>query len=116
MRGIKLILGLVSLLAAVMSASGATKTQARLLIAAETVKPGETVLAGVLLKMPPKWHTYWRYGGDSGGPTKIAWELPAGIQAGEIQWPVPEKLVTDGLTTYVYHDEALLVVPLTVAR
>ena len=34
-------------------------------------RPGETVMAGVLLKMPPGWHTYWKNPGDSGAPTKI---------------------------------------------
>jgi len=116
MRGIKPFLVVASLLTLALPGYGATKTQARLILAADVVKPGETFLAGVLLKMPARWHTYWRYGGDSGGPTKIAWQLPAGIQAGEILWPVPEKLVTEGLTTYVYHDEVLLMVPLTVSK
>src|SRR5437870_10110490 len=96
-------------------AGAAVKTQARLILSAEAARPGETVTAGVLLKMPPGWHTYWRNSGDSGAPTKIDWQLPEGIKAGEIQWPVPEKLTVADLTTYVYHDEVLLMVPLTLA-
>src|SRR3989441_9871877 len=100
---------------AALSVSAATKTQARLILSAEAARPGETLTAGVLLKMPPGWHTYWRNSGDSGAPTKIDWQLPDGIKAGEIQWPVPEKLNFSRLTTYVYHDEVLLMVPLTLA-
>lgn len=111
----KYLHAIAGLLVAMLPVAGATRTQARLLVAADEVRPGEIVMAGVLLKMPPPWHTYWRYGGDSGGPTKIAWELPAGITAGEIQWPVPEKMATEGLITYVYHDEVFLLVPLTVS-
>ena len=97
------------------SLCAATKTQARLVLSAEAARPGETITAGVLLKMPPGWHTYWRNSGDSGASTKIDWQLPDGIKAGEIQWPVPEKLTVADLTTYVYHDEVLLQVPLTLA-
>src|SRR5439155_14515958 len=84
------------------SLSAATKTQARLILSAAAARAGETVTAGVLLKMPPGWHTYWKNSGDSGAPTKIDWQLPDGIKAGEIQWPVPEKLTVADLTTYVY--------------
>jgi len=96
------------------SANAATSTEVKLLLAADAARPGETVMAGVRLKMAPRWHTYWRNAGDSGSPTKIEWQLPEGVTAGEIQWPVPEKFVTAGLTTYAYHDEVLLMVPLTV--
>ena len=106
---------LLSLLVAAFSLSAATRTQARLIVSAEVARPGETVTAGVRLKMPPGWHTYWRNSGDSGAPTKIDWQLPEGIKAGQIQWPVPEKLTVADLTTYVYHDEVLLMAPLTLA-
>src|SRR5207247_1894489 len=63
----------------------APKTDARLLLDHRTARPGDTVLAGVHLRMAPKWHTYWRYPGDSGAATKIAWTLPPGVIAGEPQ-------------------------------
>jgi DsbC/DsbD-like thiol-disulfide interchange protein len=106
--------GLFLLLSA-FSLSAATRTQARLILSAESARPGEIVTAGVLLKMAPGWHTYWKNSGDSGAPTKIDWQLTSGIKAGEIQWPVPEKLTVADLTTYVYHDEVMLLVPLTLA-
>src|ERR1044071_5399775 len=103
-------------LSAVFSAGAAERTQARLILSAAEARPGETVMAGVLLKMPAGWHTYWRNSGDSGAPTRIDWRLPEGIKAGEIQWPVPEKLTVEGITTYVYHDQVLLMAPLTLAE
>lgn len=90
----------------------AAATRATLLLSASTAKPGDTITAAVRLEMSPGWHTYWKNGGDSGGPTKIDWQLPAGVTAGEIQWPTPEKYVVEGLGTYIYHDEAVLLVPL----
>jgi len=93
-----------------------SKTQTRLLISAELAKPGETVWAGLELKMPPHWHTYWRYQGDAGLPSAVAWSLPAGVSAGEIQWPLPKKnLLTAGdisFCTYIYEDRVVLLVPI----
>jgi thiol:disulfide interchange protein len=93
----------------------AVNTEARLLLAADVARPGETVMAGVHLRMAEGWHTYWRNSGASGLPTTIKWELPPGVSAGEIQWPVPEKLTEEELTTYVYHDDVVLLIPLQLA-
>lgn len=93
----------------------AAHTRATLLLSAAAAKPGDTVLAAVRLQMDQDWHTYWKNGGDSGGPTTIAWQLPPGVTAGGIQWPIPEKLTQEGLTTYVYHNEATLFIPLKLA-
>jgi len=102
------------------SAFGQAKTQTRLLLTAETARPGDTIWAGIEMKMEPLWHTYWRNGGDSGIPTKVEWTLPKGIGVGEIQWPVPEKLISkagdSSLVTYVYQDEVILLVPLILTK
>jgi len=93
----------------------AAHTEARLVLAAATARPGDTVLAGVQLRMDPRWHIYWRNPGASGMATKVAWQLPAGITPGAIQWPVPEKLPDEDLTTYIYTNEVVLLVPLKLA-
>ena len=89
-------------------------TQARLLLSAKSVKPGETLTAGVQMNMDPGWHTYWKNSGASGAPTTIEWSLPPGIRAGDLRWPIPERLPEEDLTTYIYHDEVVLCVTLTV--
>lgn len=78
-------------------------------------RPGDTVVAGVILESTSGWHTYWRNPGESGLATTIDWALPAGITAGEILWPVPEEHRAGGYTTYVYHDKAMLLVPLNLS-
>jgi thiol:disulfide interchange protein len=93
----------------------AANTRATLLLATETARPGDTVLAAVRLEMNPGWHTYWRNSGESGGPTTIHWQLPPGITAGETLWPVPDKLAEEELTTFIYTEEATLLIPLTLA-
>jgi DsbC/DsbD-like thiol-disulfide interchange protein len=83
-------------------------------LSADVVRPGDTLLAGVRLRMEPKWHTYWRNGGDSGQATAIEWTLPAGLKAGPVEWPQPEKLTVEDITTYVYEGEVVLLVPILV--
>ena len=93
----------------------AAATQVALLLDKDSAKPGEIVLAGLRMTMAPRWHTYWRNGGDVGFPTKIVWELPAGVTAGETQWPVPHKYFANTLTSYEYATEVVLLIPLKLA-
>ncbi len=51
---------------------------------------------GVRFKMKPDWHIYWQYPGEFGLPTQIKFLLPAGITAGELQWPAPEQFSQSG--------------------
>jgi thiol:disulfide interchange protein DsbD len=95
--------------------ASAAHTQVRLILATDTARPGDTVLAGVDLKMEPGWHTYWKNPGAAGLATKIEWQLPPGITADDIQWPLPEKLPPVEVTTYGYDDEVVLLVPLKLA-
>ncbi len=97
------------------SSGGQHHTQATLLLSADTAKPGDTVWAGLDLKMDPDWHTYWKSPGDAGMATEIKWQLPPGVTAGEIQWPLPKKLPPAEVTTYGYEGETMLLVPLTLA-
>jgi thiol:disulfide interchange protein DsbD len=93
----------------------AAHTQARLILSADIARSGDTIWAGVDLKMEPGWHTYWKNPGAAGMATKIEWQLPPGVTAGEIQWPLPEKLPPAEVTTYGYDDEVVLLVPLKLA-
>ncbi len=105
----------------------AAHTQARLILDAQSARPGDTVMAGIHLRMDPGWHTYWKNPGLTGGEaTSVAWELPAGVTAGSIQWPVPEKLKTGGSKAgdqpaeksinFVYSKEVVLLVPLKLSK
>ncbi len=90
-------------------------TRARLVMSVEAARPGETVMVGIELVMNKGWHTYWRNSGASGIPTAIEWDLPPGITAGEIQWPLPDKSAEGDLTAYVYSGRTMLLVPLKLA-
>lgn len=90
-------------------------TKAELLLSAEAARPGDTVMAAVRLRSEPKWHTYWKNPGESGMATDIKWQLPVGVKAGDIRWPAPERLEAEGLTTFILHDEVMLLIPLQLA-
>ncbi len=84
--------------------------------APQGVQTGQPLWVGVQLTHQPEWHTYWRNPGDSGLPTQIELNLPAGITAGDVQWPLPHKLKAGNLTNYGYDKTVLLAVPLTVSK
>ena len=83
--------------------------------APEGVAPGRPLQLGLLLTHTKDWHTYWKNPGDSGLPTQLEWQLPAGLDAGEIAWPVPKKISIGHLANYGYEGTALLPVPVTVS-
>jgi len=83
--------------------------------APEGLQPGKPVWLGLQLAHIPKWHTYWKNSGDSGLPTQLQWQLPAGWTAGEIAWPVPKKIPIGNLANYGYEGTVLLPVPVTVS-
>lgn len=88
---------------------GRELVKAELVANTTAVVPGKPFTVGVLLRMVPHWHTYWKFPGDAGIPTEVKWNLPAGWKVGEIQWPIPLKLKEPGdIQIYGYHDEVLL--------
>ncbi len=87
-----------------------------LAFAPEGVQPGKPVWVGLQIAHQPEWHTYWKNSGDSGLPTLLEWQLPAGITAGDIAWPTPKKIPIGTLANYGYENTVLLPVPLTVAK
>jgi thiol:disulfide interchange protein DsbD len=91
------------------------QVSAELLVhAPQGVTPGSTVWLGLRLQHQPHWHTYWKNPGDSGLPTQLQWTLPPGLQAGEIAWPVPQKIAIGRLANLGYEGEVLLPVPVRV--
>jgi thiol:disulfide interchange protein/DsbC/DsbD-like thiol-disulfide interchange protein len=75
---------------------------------------GQSVMVGLQMTHQPEWHTYWKNSGDSGQPTELAWTLPAGVTAGEVQWPTPKKIPIGTLANYGYEGTVLLAVPFTI--
>src|SRR5437762_375378 len=88
---------------------GKQLVRAELLADTNAVVPGKSFTVGLLLRMAPAWHTYWKFSGDAGLPSELKWKLPAGWKIGEIQWPIPLKTIDPGdIQTYGYENEVML--------
>ena len=93
---------------------GRELVKAQLIADTDAIAAGKTFTAGLLLRMAPHWHTYWKFSGDAGLPSEIKWTLPSGWKAGEIQWPIPLRLKDPGdIETYGYENEVLLMQQIT---
>jgi DsbC/DsbD-like thiol-disulfide interchange protein len=77
----------------------------------DAIVPGKDLWLGLRFDLQDEWHTYWINPGDSGEAPRIEWQLPAGFQAGAIQWPYPERLSTPPLADYGYEHQVLLMAP-----
>ncbi|MEC9251195.1 MAG: protein-disulfide reductase DsbD domain-containing protein [Pseudomonadota bacterium] len=119
---------LLSIMVLLVSGTSATRAQADWMQADEIVEaqliaeraattPGDAFHIGLHQIIPEDWHTYWRNPGDFGLPLELQWDLPAGVEIGEVIWPAPEELpLADGaIMDYGYHDEVVLAMPVTLS-
>jgi thiol:disulfide interchange protein DsbD len=80
------------------------------------VSPGQSVRIGLRQRLAPHWHTYWKNPGDAGSPPNIAFNLPQGVTASEIDWPGPDRFIIGPVASYGYENEIVFPVTLTVPR
>jgi len=73
-----------------------------------TVSAGTSFWVGLHFELAPGWHTYWQNPGDAGNPTNLEWQLPDGVVAGAIRWPLPERIPSGPLMSFGYEDEVVL--------
>jgi hypothetical protein len=96
------------------AAASEEPVQAEFLADASAVAAGQPFKVGVLFRIAPEWHIYWKYPGDAGLPTAVALELPRGFVAGELEWPLPQPFVQPGdLTGYGYTGSVMLMAEVT---
>ncbi len=94
--------------------TGQNRVRVELVPEPSTARPGEPFQALLRMRIAPGWHTYWINPGDSGLATSLEWQLPSGVTAGALSWPVPKRLPVGPLMNYGYEDEVLLPVQVTV--
>lgn len=93
----------------------ARHSRVELLSAQNNVVPGQELLLGLHFSLEKSWHIYWTNPGDSGQPPVLQWQLPPGLVAGAVQWPVPEKLKRSSLADYGYEDDVVLLAPVHIS-
>ncbi len=90
--------------------------QATLVAEKTGVEPGGTVTVALRFEIREHWHTYWIYSGDSGEATEIDWTLPAGVTAGPLQFPYPERIPVGPLVNFGYAGTVLHLTDITVPK
>lgn len=100
------LLGLFALLPAQAQAQTGLKIQ--LVPEVTAVAPGQPFRVGLFIQHEKGWHTYWRQPGIVGIPTSMAWELPEGFKAGELEYPEPESVLMFRIKAQGYERDVLL--------
>ena len=88
---------------------------AELIALGPAIAPGGTQQVGLVFTLEKHWHVYWINPGDSGEPPKIAWTLPAGVSAGPMQFPIPQRLPLGPLMDFGYEGEVAFPVAISAA-
>lgn len=105
---------LILILLAPLCRAAPQNVQADLLSDVSAIKAGQPFTVGVLLKIEPRWHVYWKNPGDSGRATTVKFDLPPGFTAGDLRYPVPTKIVQPGdETIYGYENEVMFTATIT---
>ncbi|PAW60040.1 MAG: hypothetical protein B9S37_11230, partial [Verrucomicrobiia bacterium Tous-C3TDCM] len=60
-----------------------------LLSEVKSIAPGQKFSVALALTHQEGWHSYYKNPGGIEDSPSITWKLPAGFQAGEMQWPTP---------------------------
>ncbi|MGA8041728.1 MAG: thioredoxin family protein [Terracidiphilus sp.] len=122
MRRFHILAILALLIAAAIPAHAASDSadaphvQVRLVVVPQALAQGQSAHAGLYFKLEQGWHVYWQNAGDAGEPPHMHWALPAGITAGPLQFPAPQRLPLGPLMDYGYEDEVLFPFSIDVAK
>ncbi len=91
--------------------TGESYAELELIADTAEVAPGQSFNLAVKFKMEPEWHIYAKNPGASGLPPEFEWQLPDGLELGEIEWPAPHRYPLEGLMSYGYGDVATFIFP-----
>src|SRR5262249_33492658 len=94
--------------------AGKALVRARLLAETTALQRNHDGWLAVELSIEPGWHVYWRNPGDAGLATSVKGKLPAGVTAGPMAWPQPERFSARSIVGYGYRERVALLAPLKV--
>lgn len=81
------------------------------------VKPGQPFRVGVLFKMQPGWHIYYKNPGESGFASTVKWNIPDSASITETQYPAPITFESPGeVMSFGYEGETLLMAEVNLAK
>ncbi len=113
MKFLRPILFALLALSALWPTAASAQVKASLVAGVTSVQPGQPFTVALRLEHTPHWHTYWINPG-TGLVTSLAWTLPEGVTAGDIQWPAPKALKDRSGTIVGNGYEGDLLLPVTI--
>lgn len=111
-----ILLGLLLLTVPSVEAQPVRDSQVEVELVASHLKvaPGQEIWLAIRIKPDDGWHTYWKNPGDTGLATAVKWTLPPGFEAAPLAWPYPDRYQSDGLVSFVYEREEMILTSLKV--
>ncbi len=80
---------------------------------ADAALPAQTLLAGVEIRLAPKFITYWRNPGDAGAPPVFDFSGSDNLRDAKVLYPAPERLDEAGSEAFGYRDDVVFPVEVT---
>ncbi|GAA4764780.1 thioredoxin family protein [Stakelama sediminis] len=96
------LLSALALPAAAQTLGNSDHIAIRLVPETDSPAPGGTVTLAFVSTPEKGWHGYWQNPGDAGVKTTADWTLPAGVKAGPLRYPIPQRLMLAGIMNYVF--------------
>jgi thiol:disulfide interchange protein/DsbC/DsbD-like thiol-disulfide interchange protein len=109
-----LALGLLALFGLFGDLAAAVRTKVDLVNLTPDVRAGEKALIAMRFRCDPHFHIYWKNPGDAGQAPTVEWSEKSGTQVGPFVWPGPKLIDQSGVMNFVYEDETLLLMEVTV--
>lgn len=75
---------------------GGERAQLRLIAGQASWLGQQRLLAGIEIKLAPKWKTYWRNPGDTGIPPEFDFKGSTNLKKAEVLYPFPERFRDPG--------------------
>ena len=109
-----LALSLLSLFTLLGDLSAAVRTKVDLVNLTPDIRPGEKARIAMRFRCDPHFHIYWQNPGDAGQAPTVEWQELSGTKVGSFIWPGPKLIDQSGVMNFVYEDETLLLMEVTV--
>ena len=90
-------------------------SQVRMVAATEGGDANGTLTIGFHARLDPGWHLYWRTPGETGLPTQFDFSASQNVASVAIDWPAPTRASLLGYNAWVYSDEVVLPMTVTIA-
>ena len=109
-----LALGLLTLSALLGDLCAAVRTKVDLVNLTPDIRAGQKALVALRYRCDPHFHIYWQNPGDAGASPTVEWTEKSGTEVSGFIWPGPKLLDQAGVMNFVYENETLILMEVSV--